>query len=108
ATKPQRVGLHPTRVWHQPHDGATGRRLARSGFANDAEPLTPEGEADVSHGTQLATVARIDDAQVANGQQAFAGHPDRASDTSRSPSPSRLKPRLVMKMAMPGIVATHH
>src|SRR3546814_1437784 len=30
------------------------------------------------------------------------------SSTSRRPSPSRLNPRLTMKMAMPGTVATHH
>src|SRR5258708_27560898 len=91
---------------NQAHDGAPGRRFAGAAFAHDTQALAAQGEAHVAHGADIAVVAGIGDAEVADGEQRV-GH-DLASPASRSPSPSRLKPKLTMKIASPGMVATHH
>src|SRR5882672_3801842 len=88
------------------HDGTPGCGFAGAAFAHDAQALAAQGEADAAHRADIAVVAGIGDAEVAHGEQGI-GH-DLASPASRSPSPSRLKPRLTMKMARPGMVGTHH
>src|SRR4029450_4177212 len=111
AARPQSVRRDAAGRTDETHDGAPGRGLAGAAFADDAQALATQGEADVAHGADIAVVAGIGDAEVAHGEEgighASIGH-DRASLTSRKPSPNRLNPRLTMKMARPGMVATHH
>ena len=98
-------------------DGAPGLRLARTRFADDAQPFAAERERHAAHGFGRAAVAvRERDAQVVDDQHRrrdvaecrrihFAAF---GSSASRRPSPSRLNARLTMKIAAPGAAATHH
>src|SRR5262245_45374816 len=104
--QPQFVRLDTAWVADKAHDGAPGRGFARTAFAHDAQALAAQSEAHVAHRADIAVVAGIGDAEVVHGKQGVRH--DLASPASRSPSPSRLKPRLTMKMASPGMVATHH
>ena len=93
----------------RPRMARPGLRLAGAGFAHDAESLAAELKGDAAHrlddaGAQVKADAEIFD--VEKRLSSFARPSDRA--TSRRPSPSRLKPRLTTKMAMPGMAATHH
>src|SRR3546814_14249843 len=97
-------------------DGAAGHRLARARRADYAELLAAEREGDSAHRLDQSLARREGDLQVLDGEQrlccplpfAHPWPPLLGSSTSRRPSPSRLNPRLTMKMAMPGTVATHH
>ena len=90
-------------------DGAAGGRLARAALADDAELLA-------CRASKLTPRTASDDAGAGRGSgragrrtsSSGRGHARLGSSTSRRPSPSRLKPRLTMKMASPGMVATHH
>src|SRR5262249_49167254 len=99
--------LDHARPRHQPQDGPPGQRLAGARLADDAEALAAEREADAPHRLERAGRPREGDVQVRELEQRLA-HGCLGSSTSRSPSPSRLKPRLTTKMAMPGMVETHH
>ncbi len=84
-----------------------GLRLARAGLADDPEALAAEPEGHAAHrldnpGAQVEADAEVVDLEKGAHFAAFG------SRTSRSPSPSRLKPRLTTKMASPGMAATHH
>src|SRR5690606_34312383 len=93
----------------QAHNGPAGLRLARPRLAHYAQPLAPEKERYATHGLQPAGAAGNGHAEILHLQQGFAHWPPlRGSSASRRPSPSRLKPRLTMRMAKPGIAATHH
>src|SRR5262249_455645 len=102
----QFVRLGAAGVSDKAHDGPPGRGFARPALAHASQALAAEREAGVGHGGDGAVVAGIGDPEVAHGEQGIRH--DLASPTSRSPSPRRLKPRLTMKMASPGMVATHH
>src|SRR5204863_2579489 len=84
-----------------------GGGFSRPGFADDSQPLAPQREAGIAHRARDARPPRKRDVQVFDSEKGGA-HDDFGSNTSRNPSPSRLKPRLTMKIAMPGMVATHH
>src|SRR3546814_17232838 len=94
-------------------DGAAGHRLARARRADYAELLAAEREGDAAHRLDQSLARREGDLQVLDGEQrlccplpfAHPWPPLLGSSTSRRPSPSRLNPRLTMKMAMPGTVA---
>src|SRR3546814_7571501 len=93
-------------------DGAAGHRLARARRADDAELLAAEREGDAAHRLDQSLERREGDLQVLDGEQRlccplpFANPWPQllGSSTSRRPSPSRLNPRLTMKMAMTGTV----
>src|SRR5207244_3793419 len=92
---------------HEPEQGPAGGRLARAGLADDPQPLAAERERRVAHRLGNAAATGEADIEVVDNEQGIA-HDDFGSKTSRKPSPRRLKPRLTMKMARPGMVATHH
>ena len=100
---------HLARRRRQPEDGAARLGLAGAGFPDDSEPLAAKRERHAAHGlhdsgAQMETYLQIFDLEKRGGAHLAAF----GSSTSRSPSPRRLKPRLTMKMARPGMAATHH
>src|SRR6185312_4265248 len=92
----------------QAHYGAAGLRLAGAGFADDAQPLPAEREGNAAHRLHQAGAGGKGDAQVFYVEERAHWLLPRGSSASRRPSPSRLKPRLTMRMATPGMAATHH
>src|ERR1019366_10460593 len=88
-----------------PQDRARGERLAGTGFADKAELLGAERQRHAAHGLADAVRGGKADRQALDldqHQRCFG------SSTSRSPSPSRLKPSEATKIATPGIIGTHH
>ena len=93
---------------------------ARTGGLTDAGddltvPLTPFTESLAADNETHTPQCRhetgpplIGDMQILNGEKRALDHALFGSNTSRRPSPSRLKPKLTVKMARPGMVATHH
>ena len=105
----QRIRLDARIFGRQPHDGAAGLRFAGTGFADDAETLAPEREGHAAHRLHQPGAGGEGHAQVLNGQKRRTHWPaSLGSSASRRPSPRRLKPRLTMRIATPGMAATHH
>src|SRR5688572_1549256 len=101
-----RPGGDDRRAGQQAKERPAHGGLAGPGFAPDPEALAAEREGGVAHrpGDRPSWNG---DLAILDDEQLFA-HRDFGSKTSRRPSPRRLKPRLTMKMARPGMVATHH
>src|SRR5262249_17530665 len=91
-------------------DGPGRHGLARARLADDAELLPPHREADPPHRLDRPRPPGEPDPEVLDRQQRRrVGHGyDFRSRTSRSPSPTRLNPRLTRRIAIPGMVATPH
>ena len=107
--KPQRIGLDPGIFRRQTHDGAASLRLSGAGFADDAEALAPQREGHAPHRLYQPGAGREGNAQVLNRQKRRTHWPaSLGSSASRRPSPRRLKPRLTIRIAIPGMAATHH
>ena len=108
-----------TRVRRETEDRHRGHRLARSGFPGEPDDLAraeperlevdhatgPEGDPEVAHhesllggrGSRHRSSFRVVKVDTAWG-----------SRISRRPSPSRLNPTAVIKIASPGKVTSHH
>ena len=109
AVEAQRLRADAAPGRRQAQDGAAGLTLAAARFTHDAQPLAAEREADAAHHLRQATLAvGVGHAQVVDGEQRRPHAEPFGSSASRSPSPSRLKPRLTTKIAAPGAAATHH
>ncbi|MCY1487977.1 hypothetical protein D9M68_216600 [compost metagenome] len=104
----QLLGRHLRMARRQPHDRPARLRLAGAAFADDAEAFAAEREGDATYRLDEAGTGRERDLEVFYRQQRTHWPLSRGSSASRRPSPSRLKPRLTIRIAMPGIVATHH
>ncbi len=102
----------------QAHDRPARLRLAGSALADNAEPFATKREGNAAHRLNFSGAGRKGDAQVVDRQKRPAllrvhiPHlhcpASFGSSASRRPSPSRLKPRLTIRMATPGMPATHH
>src|SRR5262249_45318585 len=92
--------------------GAGKGRLAAARFPDHARYLAARhGELDVVEDLSHALVGAHREAQILHLQQRIGGHRERlsrGSTMSRRPSPSKLKPSTVRKMASPGKVENHH
>ena len=108
AVEVQPFGIDDTVFGGQAHDGAAGLRLAGTALADDAEPFAAEREGHAAHRLDDTRTRREGDAQVFYVEKRAHWPLPRGSSASRRPSPSRLKPRLTMRMATPGAAATHH
>ena len=107
AVEPDRAGDASARR-QQTHDGHHGHALAGAGFADDAVELPLlDIEVDAADGLQLtASLAGERHFQVADLKQRRA-HFDLGSSRSRRPSPRKLKPSTMVRMARPGPAAIH-
>ena len=102
------AGGHLARRAHQAQDRTAGQRLARARLTDDPDPLAPNRERDAAHRLDCAAAALGEpDPEILDTQEISHWLPRFGSSTSRRPSPSRLKPRDTMKIAKPGMVATH-
>src|SRR5215472_4747291 len=91
----------------QSQDRSASQRLPGAALPDDTELLASHREADTAHGRGHATRRSEGHAEIRNLEER-RGHRCFGSSTSRSPSPSRLNPRLTMQIARPGNAATHH
>ena len=107
--EPHFVGRDPPGCGDQAHDRTPGGRFARSGFADDAQPLAAQREA-TRCARRPRRPHRRDRPRAGCARSAAAlAHAERESATSRRPSPSRLKPDAGHEdRRCPGSVATHH
>ena len=108
----QSIRQHLARPGYEIEDRAAGHRLAGTGFADDCKFLAAEREGQPAYGLDDPRRRMEADAEVLDLDQRAFGcrvHAHQwASSTSRSPSPSRLKPSATRQIAMPGKAATHH
>src|SRR6202008_5007537 len=86
--------------------GPAGHGLAGAGFADNAHLLPANGKGHPADCLHHALWRLEADTQILDDK--VVGHDwDRGSSTSRSPSPSKLNARLVIRMATPGTVDSH-
>src|SRR5262249_5758244 len=105
------VDTDPRVRWQHAEQGAASKALARAAFADDAELFAAQCQRHAAHGLVVAAfVVAEGDAEVVDlNQRAGQLRCLRCgSSRSRKASPRRLKPSETMKMAAPGMVATHH
>ncbi len=90
----------------QAQHGQRGHGLARAALADQAEDFAGgDGQADVLQDRGLADrQAEVADVEDGHGQRSRR---TRGSNRSRRPSPVRLRPSTVTKMASPGMMASH-
>src|SRR5215471_1294816 len=94
-------------------DGADYRRFAAAAFADDPEDLsTLQREVDMVEDAREPLVGADRQFQAADfedrGLHAHRERRSRGSTRSRNPSPSRLKPSTVIRIARPGKIEYHH
>ena len=108
-----RAAGHPEAALHQQaHGRHGGHRLAGAGLAHDPDDLPgPHLQGDAVEGLDRALVDGELEAEVVDGQDVRWVHGQfcrLGSSTSRRPSPNRLKPVAVIRMAKPGKAEYHH
>src|SRR5690606_7096207 len=97
------------RVWRcESHDRTHGLRFARTGFTHDAQTFAAKRKGHAAHGFNSTGTGGEGDAEIINCQKRLHWLLPRGSSASRRPSPRKLKPRLTMRIAIPGMAATHH
>ena len=108
-------GRYPAFRRGESQNGAAGLGFARTGLTHNAQTFTPQSERHTSHDFHPAAIAvregHVEVFHHQHGRSAIgcAAHlTPFGSSASRKPSPSRLKARLIRKMAAPGAAATHH
>src|SRR5262249_52983863 len=105
------AGVDNRRLRHDAEHCARQRRLAATGFAHHAEnPSARPSQLHMIETPGHAVVGPDPQAQVPHLEQRLTAHRERlkrGSTLSRRPSPSRLKPSTVRKMASPGKVENH-
>src|SRR5712692_4296116 len=102
------LAAHPRAVRQEPQDRARQHRLARAGFADNAERAARcERQAHARHGAERTALGRQHDREVVDLEQRHAGHDParRGSVMERSRSPTRLKASTVRNMAVAGMKA---
>ena len=92
------------RLGQKADDAERGHRLARAAFAHEPKDLARcKGQGNLGQDRPRAD----GDREVGEGEQVHVTRPlSRGSSASRSPSPSRLSPRTVSTIAIPGNSAT--
>src|SRR5690606_2385990 len=100
-------GDDPAPGIEDPHQRVGGDGLARSAFADDAEPFPlGELEADAVDGVDVAPPRAEGDIEVADREHAYVLR--RGSTISRRPSPRRLNVKTASSSQRPGKRAIHH
>ena len=112
AGKPNLAGFEAHAGRQDAEDRADHRRLAAPGLADDAENAAGlQGEIDMVEDPCDTLVGADRQPEIADGQdRGLAVHRDRlsrGSTRSRNPSPRRLKPSTVIRIATPGKIEYH-
>ena len=109
AAVPFDLAAHMAGLVHEPHQRAQRDALAASRFADETEHLAlRDVQIDAVDGARQAARRLKGRRQPANLEcQPSLAHRF-VLNSSATPSPSRLKPRPVMTMAMPGNTEIHH
>src|SRR5260370_1219384 len=111
AVEANRAGLDLRASGQDAEDGANDRRLAAARLADDPQDAASfERKIDVVEDPRRPFIGPDRQLEPADIEERIVDHRDRrsrGSTRSRSPSPSRLKPSTVSRIASPGKVAYH-